>query len=54
MEKVKEKVQSVITGIFPAKRFFDTLAGILSRQEGMEITVKVTQLDKEEEVSAGQ
>ncbi len=42
METGKEKVQPVITGTFPAQRFFDTLAAILSRREGVEITVKVT------------
>ena len=39
----KEKVQPVITGTFPAQRFFNTLAAILSRREGVEITVTVKQ-----------
>ena len=39
----KEKVQPVITGTFPAQRFFDTLAAILSRRENVTITVTVTQ-----------
>ena len=46
MEAGKEKVQPVITGTFPAQRFFDTLAAILSRREGVEITIKVTQEGK--------
>lgn len=32
----KEKVQTVVTGTFPAQRFFDTLAAILSHREGVE------------------
>lgn len=33
----------VIKGTFPAQRFFDTLAAILSRRENVTITVTVTQ-----------
>ena len=43
MTEEKEQVQPVITGTFPAQRFFDTLAAILSRREGVEITVTVKQ-----------
>lgn len=50
----KEKVQPVITGTFPAQRFFDTLAAILSRRENMEITVKVTQKDGAENTQQGE
>ncbi len=47
METGKEKIQPVITGTFPAQRFFDTLAAILSRRENVTITVKVTQEEKQ-------
>lgn len=47
METGKEKIQPVITGTFPAQRFFDTLAAILSRRENVSITVKVTQEEKQ-------
>ena len=43
MAEKKEQVQPVITGKFPAQRFFDTLAAILSRRENVTITVTVTQ-----------
>ena len=41
--KKQEEVESVVTGTFPAQRFFDTLAAILSRRENVTITVTVTQ-----------
>ncbi len=52
MEKGKEKVQPVITGTFPAQRFFDTLAAILSRRENVTITVTVTQKEEQPQKSA--
>jgi len=48
METGKERVQPVITGTFPAQRFFDTLAAILSERENVKITVKVMLPDEEE------
>lgn len=48
----KEKVQPVITGTFPAQRFFDTLAAILSRRENVTITVAVTQQEGEQQRKA--
>jgi hypothetical protein len=48
----KEKVQPVITGTFPAQRFFDTLAAILSRRENVTITVTVTQQEREQQRKA--
>ena len=47
METGKEKVEPVINGEFPAQRFFDTLAAILSRRENVEITVKVTKEEQQ-------
>lgn len=41
--KKQEEVKTVVTGTFPAQRFFDTLAAILSRRENVTITVTVTQ-----------
>ena len=41
-----------VQGTFPAQRFFDTLALILSRREGVNITVKVRYDDEGEEVIA--
>lgn len=52
METEKEKIQPVITGTFPAQRFFDTLAAILSRREGVAITVTVTREEEQEEKTA--
>lgn len=43
MQPEKESVKPIIRGTFPAQRFFDTLALILSRREGVEITVQVQQ-----------
>lgn len=43
MQPEKESVKPIINGTFPAQRFFDTLALILSRREGVEIKVKVQQ-----------
>lgn len=48
----KEKVQPVITGTFPAQRFFDTLAAILSRRENVTITVKVKQEGEQQRKAA--
>lgn len=52
METRKERVQPVITGTFPAKRFFNTLAAILSRRENVTITVKVTQEGEQQRKAA--
>lgn len=52
METGKEKVQPVITGTFPAQRFFDTLAAILSRRENVTITVTVTQEGEQQRKAA--
>lgn len=52
MEAGKEKVQPVITGVFPAQRFFDTLAAILSRRENVTITVTVTQEGEQQRKAA--
>ena len=52
METGKEKVQPVITGTFPAQRFFDTLAAILSRRENVTITVTVKQEDGQRQKAA--
>jgi len=51
METGKEKVQPVIIGEFPAQRFFDTLAAILSRRENVKITVKVTKLEDQQNIA---
>lgn len=42
-----------IQGKFDVQRFWDTLALILSEREGVKITVKVTQEEKEEVEAAG-
>lgn len=52
MEAKKEKVQPVIAGTFPAQRFFDTLAAILSRRENVTITVTVTQEGERQQKAA--
>jgi len=52
METGKEKVQPIITGTFPAQRFFDTLAAILSRRENVTITVKVTREGEQQRKAA--
>lgn len=52
METGKEKIQPVITGTFPAQRFFDTLAAILSRRENVTITVTVKQEDGQRQKAA--
>jgi len=52
MESGKEKVQPVITGTFPAQRFFDTLAALLSRRENVTITVRVSQEDEQQQKNA--
>lgn len=52
METGKEKAQPVITGTFPAQRFFDTLAAILSRRENVTITVTVTQEGEQQRKAA--
>lgn len=41
-------LEPIVNGSFPAQRFFDTLALILSRRENMEITVRVTSLPEEQ------
>lgn len=48
MQPEKESVKPIINGTFPAQRFFDTLALILSRREGVEIKVKVQQEQDEQ------
>jgi len=53
IETKEEKVQPVvIQGEFPAQRFFDTLAAILSRRENMTITVTVTKEDEQQQKTA--
>lgn len=50
MEVEKEQSQSAITfADFPMQKFFDTLAMILSRREGVEITVKVTREEEQQQ-----
>lgn len=48
----EEKKQPVIKGTFPAQRFFDTLAAILSRRENVTITVTVTQEGEQQRKAA--
>lgn len=48
----KEEVKPEIVGTFPAQRFFDTLALILSKRENVSITVKVTQKEAGTEAAA--
>lgn len=50
--KKQEEVKTVVTGTFPAQRFFDTLAAILSRRENVTITVAVTQQEGEQQRKA--
>jgi len=52
IETKEEKVQPVIQGEFPAQRFFDTLAAILSRRENVTITVTVTKKDEQQQKTA--
>lgn len=52
METGKEMVQPKINGTFPAKRFFDTLALILSRRENVKITVTVIQEEEQQQKKA--
>lgn len=52
METGKEAVKPVIKGTFPAQRFFDTLAAILSRRENVAITVTVTQEEGQQQKAA--
>ena len=50
MEVEKEQSQPVIDfSEFPMQKFFDTLAMILSRREGVEITVKVTREEEQQQ-----
>lgn len=44
-----EKVETVIHGTFPAQRFFNILAMILSNKYNLDITVKVTQEKKQQD-----
>lgn len=48
MESGKEAIKAEVIGTFPAQRFFETLAMILSHRENMAITVKVTETEKEQ------
>ena len=41
-----EQVTPVISGTFDAKRFFETLALIISNREGVAISVTVTKEEK--------
>lgn len=53
MEAEKEQQQSAITfADFPMQKFFDTLAMILSRKYNMEITVKVTKKEEQQQGKA--
>ena len=52
MEAGKEMVQLIINGTFPAQKFFDTLALILSRRENVKITVTVTQNEERQQKKA--
>lgn len=52
----KEKTTQIagvqVKGTFNAQRFFDTLAALLSRREGVTITVKVTKKDEQQQKNA--
>ena len=53
MEAEKEQSQSAITfADIPMQKFFDTLAMILSRKYNMEITVKVTKKEEQQQEKA--
>lgn len=53
MEVEKEQSQPVIDfSEFPMQKFFDTLAMILSRKYNMEITVKVTKKEEQQQGKA--
>lgn len=41
-----------VEGTFNVQRFFDTLAALLSRREGVTITVKVTKKDEQQQKAA--
>ena len=45
---MNRETNTTVTGTFPAQRFFNTLALILSRRENVEITVRVTNLPEEQ------
>lgn len=53
MESGKEAIKAEVTGTFPAQRFFETLAMILSHRENMAITVKVTEKETGKRAAAG-
>lgn len=52
MQTGKESIQPIINGTFPAQRFFDTLAMILSRREKVKITVTVQQEGEQQQRAA--
>ena len=53
MENGSEAIKAEVIGTFPAQRFFETLAMILSHRENMAITVKVTEKETEKRAAAG-
>lgn len=52
MNTGKETAPPIIRGTFPAQRFFDTLALILSKREKVKITVTVQQEGQQQHKAA--